>query len=453
MRLTTCSYFPNREIRVVTTRQRLSSVQSHRETHETSEGPDSLPSPPTCHSRKTRNATRKPPQTGSLSIEGRPGWGGLGRFHRFSNYARRQLLRAGGALERTAPHEECLFFTLTLPGSTVESMEAIARYSSRLVHGFKAWIAKRLPSKLDMYCWEWQKRGALHLHYVVHCPDRAVGESLRAGCKAEWIRLLDAVGKDVRIDMYAKSAAYTHAENKSVTRTDAQWCKKSVAAYLSKYVSKRETKGFAGASKMFAPARWYGISRPLLARLRELTLTLRWEYGAERDAWGAYEEIAHVLASDSIKCYEWSHRIGDGKTIVAYVEDSVRESVWTQVRLNMRVGKDLFMSTEENTKQVVLEGISVMSRLSSYKKEFWRICSDYMRRTVSRLLSSEHCTALDVEMVLDTLIFTCEYIQATRCPLPGALAVWYRSAIVQQKAALNHRVKLMLLDMEPENFR
>lgn len=453
MRLTTCSYFPNREIRVVTTRQRLSSPQSHRETHETSEGPDSHPSPPTCHSRKTRNASQDSRQKGILGIEGRPGWGGLGRFHRFSNYARRQMLRAGGALEKSAPHDECLFFTLTLPGSTAASMEAIARYSSRLVHGFKAWIAKRLPAKMDMYCWEWQKRGALHLHYVVHCPDRDLGESLREGCKAEWIRLLDAVARDSGVDMYAKSAAYTHAENKDVTRTDAQWCRKSVAAYLSKYVSKRDSKGFGGASRMFCPARWYGISRPLLARLRELTLTLRWEYGAERDAWGAYEEIAHVLASDSIKCYEWNHKIGDGKTIVAYVEEQARESVWTQMRLNMRVRRDSFMSIEENTKQVVLEGISVLSKSSVCKKEFWRICSDYMKRTVTRLVSSEPCTELDIEMVLDTLIFTCEYIQASRCALPGALGLWYGSAICQQKAALNHRAKLMVLEVCSDTIR
>jgi len=196
-----------------------------------------------------------------------------------SAYGRRKIHQACGALEMICPLSELLFITCTLPGSTNESMRSLADNASWVVHRLKAWIARRIESKLDCYVWEYQKRGALHLHYVLHCPDSGVAEYIRTNLREEWCRLLDRVGCREGVDMYQRSAGGSWREDKAKVRVEVAAVRKSVARYMAKYLSKSiPSKGF-GESGFQAPARWYGVSRPLLEVVRELASTTRFYIG------------------------------------------------------------------------------------------------------------------------------------------------------------------------------
>ena len=123
--------------------------------------------------------------------EPKAGWGGLPRGRIFSRRGKRKLQRAGGVFTKLEyKPSQVLFLTGTLPGSTPEAFETMARYSGFLVHSLKAWLNDRIPHKLDFYVWEHQKRGALHLHYGIYCPDKAIGESYIASFPGYWCRLL-----------------------------------------------------------------------------------------------------------------------------------------------------------------------------------------------------------------------------------------------------------------------
>lgn len=213
-------------------------------------------------------------ETGPKSSESRPGWGSLTpRDTGLTRYGRMRLQQALGWLDKNVDSSELLFITLTVPGDTFSIFEAIAANSSRLIHDFKAWINKRLPSKLDAYVWEYQKRGALHLHYVVHCPDQSIAEGLKENVKDQWIRQLDRLSEATGIDLYERRDGNSWRYQKDVVRTAVETVKKSVSRYMSKYMSKSARNSPQGRPFPH-PARYYGVSRPLLAAVESATARL-----------------------------------------------------------------------------------------------------------------------------------------------------------------------------------
>jgi hypothetical protein len=117
-----------------------------------------------------------------------------------------------------------------------------------------------------MYTWEYQKRGALHLHLVVELSEENA-QYVEEHFKDEWNRLLNRIGNASGVDMYRKTATYRHSQDK--TQADTLRCDREPSRYISKYISKKNTKAF-GVNR-FPPKQWYQISRSLLAELEERT--------------------------------------------------------------------------------------------------------------------------------------------------------------------------------------
>lgn len=426
--------FPNREVRVTLVRSQVAKPFSY-ETHNETDQEVDHPSSPTCHSLKTLQPATERHSKDSQGQGLKAGYGGLPRFQVFSTYGRRQLLRAGGALDRYAPSSDCLFLTLTLPGSTRQAIEALARYSSHAVKMLKSWLSNYIPSNMSMYTWEWQRRGALHLHYVVHCPDKERGEWIKANLQRQWIRILDSICEASKIDLYRKTSGFSWASNKEITRTDAQWCEKSVAAYLSKYVSKAAKNNKTMNRNTLCPARWYGVSRPLLKLTRELTWSVSLDSIRDREALSDYENILSVLQSFSIKCYEYKHVVGDGKTIVAYVHDNEKETIWNSIMTNIPTPPDSSASIGETLRAVAQQGIYAMKKSKPWLSTFKQFCQN---SRPAHLISSPLCkdiTANDLMYVLDMLLYTYRYTERTRCDLNGSSKLWYSKVMSTLEAA------------------
>ena len=218
----------------------------------------------------------------------------------FGLNAKRSLIRRGAAMERTAPPEECLFLTGTLPGSTVDAFRSLAEWSSYIVHRLKSWVGNYAKQKLDFYCWEYQKRGALHLHYCVHLPDVGARAHILNGFHSWWVEILHSIGEKCNVDMFRKSAAKTHLGNTSVVRAVAEVCRKSPARYLAKYLTKSTTPA-RGSARSFSPARWWGTSRPLKALCDSLTETVELVVGGFHRVRALWEDVTHACAgSDSV---------------------------------------------------------------------------------------------------------------------------------------------------------
>lgn len=182
-----------------------------------------------------------------------------------SRYGRRQILRAGSCFSQGEDTVR-LLLTGTLPGSLREAFKVLADRSSYVTHRACNWLTRRCPAAKWMYTWEFQRRGALHLHLVVELPS-AIAEFVSAEWKNQWNRLLNRIGNDAGIDMYAKTKTYSHTQDK--TQADVTVCEREPSRYISKYIAKANAKGFT--PNAFAPVRWYQISRSLLRELRQKT--------------------------------------------------------------------------------------------------------------------------------------------------------------------------------------
>jgi hypothetical protein len=165
---------------------------------------------------------------------------------------------------------------------------------------------------MDFYCWELQKRGALHLHYAVHCPDKSAAAAILVGFKAQWVRLLQAVSDRTGTNLFLNTeTGQNWLEMPEAIQAKAERVEKSVGAYLGKYLSK-SSRG-TNAIGQFAPCRWYGVSRPL----RELEMSLRVTHEEfllnKGKAISFAECVLHYAGLLSDVCYGWDNKFGDGK--------------------------------------------------------------------------------------------------------------------------------------------
>ena len=212
----------------------------------------------------------------------------LPRPKQFTRLARQTLLDAGGALDKMGySPSEFFFFTGTLPGSTDASKEMIARYSREFVNGLKDSLRNR-GIDITFNTWEWQKRGALHLHLVAHAPNESPQE-FADYLESRWYDLIDLVSLKSGVSLWERAPNLpgdrfwnrNSPQLKGVCATTVQ-CEKSVAAYLSKYVGKGSVDSGSIPDKLFVskvkslfyPSSWWSISNHLRLLIQNFTASL-----------------------------------------------------------------------------------------------------------------------------------------------------------------------------------
>lgn len=241
----------------------------------------------------------------------------------FGPSARRKIMRAGGALEKSVlSPDECLFLTATLPGSTSESFKALAEWSGYIVNNLKAWISNHVAAKLDFYVWEYQRRGALHLHYCVHVPCESSRIHIQDGFKNWWITILHRVGEKSLTDLFRKNSKFSHLSDTSKTRAVAEICRKSPARYLAKYLSKSKSK-LKGRARFFTPSRWWGTSRPLKKLLDDLTETIEIVEGTYFRCIKKLQEVKSIFEQCEGRYHPFNHKYGMGETLLIYPSSAI----------------------------------------------------------------------------------------------------------------------------------
>ena len=244
----------------------------------------------------------------------------------FGLNGKRKLIRQGAAMETEAPPHECLFLTGTLPGSTEDSFKAIAAWSAYIVHRLKSWIGNYAPQKYDFYCWEYQRRGALHLHYCVWIPDNTFRTVVLDKFHEWWVQILHRVGEFSNTDLFRKNSGKTWLGDTAKVRAVAEVCRKSPARYLAKYLSKSAAPA-RGPSRAFSPSRWWGTSRPLKALCDSLTQTIEIIEGGYHRVRVLWEQLFYACDSSDSVTYAYRHKVGSGHTLVSY-PNSPEEKTW-----------------------------------------------------------------------------------------------------------------------------
>lgn len=326
----------------------------------------------------------------------KPGYGGQCKRTKFGIYAKRTLLRVGGAIDKFDPNSgNGVFLTGTLPGSTHAAKRTIADWSAYIVHRLKAWIAKYVKAKLDFYVWELQKRGALHLHYYLYVPDPIARKRILAGFKAQWIKLLENVCAKSGVDVFKKTAAFSHRGKFDNIQAYAQEVTKSVAAYLAKYCSKEASKPNSKVTSGYYPSRWWGASRPLLALLREMTHTTEVLFASYPKARSKYEEFNSLLEQHSIKGYRYGDKVGFGLNHVFYYRSEDLLSCYEQVRRNSGMALQAGNASKDDLLNELARMLVKIKSMDKAWLEYWGNFSLESKRVVLKLERSERVELLE----------------------------------------------------------
>ncbi len=192
-------------------------------------------------------------------------WGHEHQPTKLTARAKLALREAGSILDRDYKNKVYLV-TLTLPSDGRAQFQALARYSGYLINRVQREL-RRIPQIQYYYVWEFQKRGALHLHYAIAHHDAHIAFKAARVLRAQFYKVLRDIGRYESIDMFASRSA----PNGTWANTPKKWqwkidkITKSVTGYLSKYLS----KGSLGFTEAFYPARWWGCCTSLRDKIKE----------------------------------------------------------------------------------------------------------------------------------------------------------------------------------------
>jgi hypothetical protein len=168
----------------------------------------------------------------------------------------RRLVRDGCAILERLYGRKAVFGTFTLPGSTSQAVQALAKWSSKIVELFRKWIEYHAPQAKFVWVWEYQKRGALHLHVAIGAPDYEGLRYLERNWRQYSATVVRTLSRLSGVDCFQREQGGSWRGKVRVLRSNCRPVRKSVARYMSKYMSKSSAEnGFS------PPSRWSGMSR------------------------------------------------------------------------------------------------------------------------------------------------------------------------------------------------
>jgi hypothetical protein len=228
------------------------------------------------------------------------GFGAISKRNAFGKAARRFIRESGAALEQ-ADRRKLIFLTGTLPGSTIESFKALAAWSGWVVQTLMNWVRDNDEGAEYFGVWEYQQRGALHMHMCVKCSTIEKTRWFKENFKRRWIAVLDAVGVRANQDMFARKDGESWSTFKWVTRTDAQSVEKSVCNYLGKYLSKGSRLG--RKSCCYPPSSWFFCCRTLRQRVSTLRRMLTVSFISPSNCFDLFERLGAIVAEHCPKSF------------------------------------------------------------------------------------------------------------------------------------------------------
>jgi len=247
----------------------------------------------------------------------------------FGKNAVTRIFRAAGALDRfDSDVGNYLFLTATLPGDTDDAKWAIAEYAHEIIDNLKSWLSKRLSSRNEFYVWENQKRGALHFHYCIHCPDKNIQAEISREFKREIVRLYNGIGEKHHCNLWGKHQSLSFDGKVEILQARVEVVYKSVGAYMAGYLGGKDNKHAADKIHSYYPKRWFGVSRPLSALIKIYTQKEEYDFESLKDALETMAKIREELLDDVLTFNDYRHKVGEGKTHVSYHTYENQQLLW-----------------------------------------------------------------------------------------------------------------------------
>lgn len=190
----------------------------------------------------------------------------------FTQAAGQKLRECGAAIDHlVSKPQDCYTITLTLAGDTPEAFAALAANTAFAVN----YLFQPLRDQYANQCywffvWEYQARGALHMHIALYHPNLETTEYLANWIYARWHLVLQKIEKRTGVDMYVRKDRKTYTAPDKYHRYIAP-VKRSLGAYFSKYAGKTESKN-NWYCKKYPLSRFWGSSLNLKKLIKSLSL-------------------------------------------------------------------------------------------------------------------------------------------------------------------------------------
>ena len=272
------------------------------------------------------------------SPKGKAGYGVLPGTTSFTRSGKRFVKSCAGALEKRYG-KKTLFGTITLAGSTPQACAMLAAWSAKSVELLRKWLHYHVPGCCFVYVWEWQKRGALHLHLALGADSVEHLRRARAKFKAYIHTLHDTLSRLSGTDMFERDEGGSWKGFPEILRSRLEDIRKSVKRYLSKYLSKGST-----ADGAFYPSRWWGCNqdmRALVSLYREQKLNQSTEFD---ELVRTYEHQVRCWLECKIVSYSWSECYHPhNRTTVVYPAEEDEDNVWESLVSLLRDAHILFL--------------------------------------------------------------------------------------------------------------
>ena len=335
----------------------------------------------------------------------KPGWGGLPRPSCFGLNARRSLLRRGGMLDRVAGSpNEVVLLTGTIPNGYDDGRITTSAYSSYIVHTLKDWVNKRVPGKHDMYVWEYQQRGALHLHYAVWIPNPQIRKYIIEGFHNRWCGILHSVYQKTGVDLLAGDGGYTDKDRWQYVQARGEEIYHAIGAYLSKYLGKDAGRLPPPTSKvLYPPCRWWGCSRPLTKATAEATIEQEAYTISQREGLTLYQDIDTLLSGHSEISHSYPSKVGFAFTTAAYKTTNIglQSCQALMASKNSRLKQNTSQSREAQT-YMLLRGLA--QRYSISVALCYAHYTPYASLALEGLFSGRLLSIIETMQVVDALV-------------------------------------------------
>jgi hypothetical protein len=279
----------------------------------------------------------------------RAGYGFSPRRTKFTRLARHRILCGGSLLEKKSQSPaESTFITLTVPGDNTRTSLYVSNWSSYIVNRLLQYVRRDPRNKESgsyswFYCWENQKRGVLHLHLVLHHAAEGASKSLGDTIARAWYRILSDVSEKSFYCLFSRRGGKECVVSTS-WQYDVSPVYKSVACYISKYVSKGvSTASTSGSRGFFAPARWWGMSRSLKRAIDRNSSRVVVENLSEAVATEVFLELERLIKSfDVVQSYDYSfdlsygsYHVGSGRVVKFYLSREHHESLSVSIGIGL----------------------------------------------------------------------------------------------------------------------
>jgi len=221
----------------------------------------------------------------------------------FTRISGQRLRECGAAMDilcagdLTQCHEVCL----TLPANHEAAFAALAQNTYFATHRIFAYLKKQYNGEVSwFYVWEYQKRGALHLHLAVHHRDSSLLDTICGDIKRAWIRILEDIGQSAGTCMFSDKTMKkcTISQN---WQMHSEQIRSSVGGYFSKYAGKEESKQSWYCQK-YPISRFWGSSATIKQVIKENSMEYEWDFQGDLEAVEKFHEelIAKILLESNV---------------------------------------------------------------------------------------------------------------------------------------------------------